>query len=205
MMVAGIVLAGGTSTRMGRDKAMLPFGKELMVQRLARILGEAVSPVVVGAAADQELPPLPPGVLIARDERPGRGPLEGICAGLSKLAAERPDIEAAFVTSCDVPLLSADFVRAMIGRLGDAEIAVPVEGDFPHPLTAVYRVSVLPHVRALLEADQLRTASLLDRVATARVDAHEFRAVDPQLWFLKNCNRPEDYDEALKLAGLSAR
>ncbi len=205
MNVAGIVLTGGMSTRMGRDKATLPFGPELLVQRVVRILSEVVSPIVVVTAAEQRVPPLPDGVPIARDERPGRGPLEGICAGLARLEDERPDTEAAFVTSCDVPLLSAGFVREMIARLGDAEIAVPIELDFSHPLAAVYRIRVLPHVRELLAADQLRPAFLFDRVPTARIDVEQLRGVDRRLWSLKNCNRPEDYDEALKLAGFSAR
>ena len=205
MVVAGIVLAGGKSTRMGRDKAALPFGPELMVQRVVRILDEVVSPVVVVAALDQLLPPLPASVLIARDQRPDRGPLEGISAGLKALAIERPDVAAAFVTSCDVPLLSAAFIRAMLDRLGRANIAVPVEADHLHPLSAVYRVSVLPQVQALLGEGQLRAGLLLDRVRVSRVEVSELRASDPQLWSLKNCNRPEDYDEALRLAGFTAR
>jgi len=187
---------------MGRDKALLPFGPELLVQRMVRILGEVVSPVVVVAAVDQQLPPLSANVLIARDQQPGRGPLEGICAGLAMLTADRPEIEAAFVTSCDAPLLSASFVREMIARLGDAPIAVPWEERFSHPLAAVYRVGVLSAVRKLLDADRLRPAFLFDLVPTRFVDVEELLAVDPQLWSLKNCNRPEDYDEALRLAGL---
>ncbi len=205
MNVAGIVLAGGKSTRMGRDKALLPFGPELMLPRVVRILAEAVSPIVVVGTADLQLPPLSGEVLIARDERPGRGPLEGILAGLAKLAAERPEVEAAFVTSCDAPLLSPAFVRAMIDRLDDASIAVPVEGDQVHPLSAVYRVGVLPEIRALLANGQFRTALLLDRVPTVRVNAAELRSVDPALGSLLNCNRPEDYDEALRQAGYSSR
>ena len=205
MHVAGIVLAGGSSTRMGRTKATLPFGPELMLQRIVRILGEALSPIVIAAAATQQLPSLPAGVLIARDQLPSCGPLEGIGAGLTLLAAERPEIEAAFVASCDVPLLSTPFVLAMIDRLGDAPIAAAVEGGVPHPLPAVFRVSVLPHIRALLEEGNLRMGMLLERLPTARIDVEDLRTVDPQLWFLKNCNRPEDYDEALQLAGFSPR
>ena len=200
---AGVVLAGGKSSRMGRDKATLAFGPELLLQRVVRILGEVVSPIVVVAAADQELPPLPRDVLVARDRREARGPLEGLLAGLSMLAAERPEITAAFATSCDVPLLTPAFVREMLARLGDADIAVPVEDGFPHPLAAVYRTRLVPQIEVLLLADQLRPVFLFDRARTVRVDAAELRAVDPQLFSLKNCNRPEDYEEALRLAGYS--
>src|SRR5688572_22622973 len=124
MRTAGIILCGGQSSRMGRPKATLPFGPELMLQRVVRLLAEVVEPIVVVAAPGQELPPLPLGVLIAHDEREGRGPLEGLLAGLTALEGQ---VDAAYATSCDVPLLVPDFVRQMIARLGSHEIAVPVE------------------------------------------------------------------------------
>src|SRR5690349_5356268 len=121
MTAGGIVLCGGRSTRMGSSKALLPFGSETMLQRVIRLLGTVVSPLVVVAARDQTLPELPPDVTIALDEREGRGPLEGLRAGLKALPA---DVESAYVTSCDVPLLVPDFVRRMIDLLGDQDIAV---------------------------------------------------------------------------------
>src|SRR5688572_15258054 len=100
MQFGGIVLCGGKSSRMGYPKALLPFGPELMLQRVVRLLREVVSPIVVVAAHDQALPPLPSDTLLARDERPERGPLEGLHAGLAALAGR---VEAAYATSCDVP------------------------------------------------------------------------------------------------------
>src|SRR5687768_17249123 len=108
---AGIVLAGGKSTRMGTSKALLPFGDETMLQRVVRILGTVASPVVVVAAGDQQLPHLPADVIVTRDEREGRGPLEGLRAGLRALPA---GADAAYATSCDVPLLVPGFVEQMI-------------------------------------------------------------------------------------------
>src|SRR5262249_42665031 len=128
--VGGIVLAGGKSSRMGVAKAALPFGPELMLQRVVRLLASAVSPVVVGAAPGQALPVLPPDVLIATDEREARGPLQGLLAGLTAI---QPYAEAAYATSCDVPLLAPGFVQAMSEWLGDADIAVPMEDGFAHP------------------------------------------------------------------------
>jgi molybdopterin-guanine dinucleotide biosynthesis protein A len=194
----GVILAGGKSTRMGLAKATLPFGPELMLQRVVRVLSSVVQPIVVVVASNQELPPLPAEILIARDEREARGPLEGLFAGLSALA---PYAEAAYATSCDVPLLQPAFVQAMIDRLGDADIAVPVEESFSHPLAAVYRTSVLPHIRELLATDQLRPAFLFDRVKTRRIPIDELRPFDPPLSTLRNLNRPEDYLEALHEVG----
>ena len=93
---------------MGVPKATLPFGPETMLQRVVRLLGTVVSPIVVVAAREQSLPELPADVIITRDEREQRGPLEGLRAGLKAL----PDsVEIAYVTSCDVPLLVAGFRR----------------------------------------------------------------------------------------------
>jgi molybdopterin-guanine dinucleotide biosynthesis protein A len=185
---------------MGLAKATLPFGPELMLQRVVRLLGQVVSPVVVVAASGQALPRLPAGVILTRDEHEDRGPLEGLLAGLTAIA---PSTEAAYVTSCDVPLLVPAFAQRMIERLGDCEIAVPVEGEFAHPLAGVYRTSVLSHVRELLAADKLRPAYLFDRVKTCRVPVEDLQAIDPQLATLQNLNRPEDYLAALAAAGLT--
>src|SRR3712207_5253303 len=74
----GIVLCGGRSSRMGQAKAWLPFGPELMLQRVVRLLGQAVQPIVVVAAEGQDLPPLPPKTEVVRDAVSDRGPLEGL-------------------------------------------------------------------------------------------------------------------------------
>jgi molybdopterin-guanine dinucleotide biosynthesis protein A len=198
MRTGGIVLCGGKSSRMGFPKALLPFGPELMLQRVVRILSEVVSPIVVVAAHDQQLPPLPVEVLLARDQRPERGPLEGLLAGLSALL-DRAD--AAYATSCDVPLLQPNFIRHMIDRLGEQDIAVPVEEKFQHPLAAVYRTSVVPHIEDLLARDQLRPAFLFDRTRTIRVPVEELRTSDFELSTLANLNRPDDYFAALQAAG----
>jgi molybdopterin-guanine dinucleotide biosynthesis protein A len=147
------------------------------------------------------LPPLPSEVIVARDEREGRGPLEGLLAGLAALA---PHCEAAYASSCDVPLLVPAVVQTMIARLGEAEIAVPVDDQFQHPLAAVYRTRVLRVIADLLAADQLRPVFLFDRVATCRVPVGELTAVDPGLETLKNLNRPDDYLAALAEEGLAA-
>src|SRR3954464_10860020 len=95
----GIVLCGGRSSRMGKPKAWLPFGDELMLPRVVRILREVVEEVVVVAAPGQEVPPLPGEVQIVRDEVEGRGPLGGLAAGLAALEGKA---DAAYLSSCDV-------------------------------------------------------------------------------------------------------
>jgi molybdopterin-guanine dinucleotide biosynthesis protein A len=195
MHVGGVVLCGGESRRMGRPKAWLPFGDELMLPRVVRLLGEVVSPVVVVAAPGQELPPVPRGVPVVRDEARGRGPLQGLAGGLAALSGRA---EAAYVSSCDVPLLRPAFVRRLIELLGPAAVAVPYVGGFHHPLAAVYRLDVLPVARELLDSDRLRPFFLFERVPTRQVTEDELKAADPGLHSLRNLNTPEDYEAAVR-------
>jgi molybdenum cofactor guanylyltransferase len=197
LRVGGIVLCGGQSRRMGRAKAWLPLGEETFLQRVTRIVGEVVQPVVVVAAAGQELPPLPPSVLLARDEQPDRGPLQGLLAGLGRLGAS---VDAVYVSSCDVPLLRPTFVRRMIELLDDFDIAIPEADGLPHPLAGVYRIAVQGGVRDLLDADRLRTAFLFERYRTRFVPAEELRAADEDLSSLRNINTPEEYAALLRQA-----
>ncbi len=183
---------------MGRSKATLPFGPELMLQRVVRLLAEVVQPIVVVAAAEQPLPSLPTEVIVARDERGERGPLEGLLAGLTALT---PHADAAFATSCDVPLLKPAFVRRMIELLEVQEIVVPKDDRFHHPLAAVYRMSVVDRVVQLLQSDRLRPVFLFEIARTREVSVEELRSVDPELHSLRNLNRPEDYFAALADAG----
>lgn len=205
MRVGGILLCGGKSLRMGEPKAWLPFGDELLLPRVARVLAEAVEPIVIVAAVGQSLPACPGQPLVVRDEHPERGPLEGLRAGLKALA---PLADAAYVTSVDAPLLVPALVRHMIDQLGDADIVVPVEihaeRRLYHPLAAVYRTRVLPAVERLLAAEQLRLAGLFDAVVTKAVPIEALRAIDPTLASLRNLNTPSEYQAALAAAGLKA-
>jgi molybdenum cofactor guanylyltransferase len=199
MTAGGIVLCGGRSTRMGVPKATLPFGPETMLQRVVRLLSTVVAPIVIVAAREQELPELPSDVIVTRDEREQRGPLEGLRAGLKALPES---VGIAYVTSCDVPLLVPGFVTRMIELVADHDIAVMEIDGFPHPLSAVYRRTALRHVESLLAQDKLRPVFLFDAMRTRRVQPAEMMSVDPDLRTLRNLNTPEDYRIALSDAGL---
>ena len=183
---------------MGTSKALLPFGPETMLQRVVRLLSEVVSPIVVVAAIDQDLPQLPSSVIVTRDENEGLGPLEGLRAGLKALPNT---VDAAYVTSCDVPLLVPNFVGQMLDLARDYDVAVMEIDGFTHPLSAVYRRATLPFVEDLLAQDRLRPVFLFEAVKTRRVRPEEMTA-DPELRTLRNLNTREDYEQALVEAGL---
>jgi molybdopterin-guanine dinucleotide biosynthesis protein A len=193
MRVGGVILCGGESKRMGRPKAWLPFGGELMLPRVVRLLGEAAAPLVVVAAPGQDVPTLPADVTVVRDDEKGRGPLQGLAAGLRALEGRA---DAAYASSCDVPFLRPAFVRRLIDLLGDHHICVPRVGDYHHPLAAVYRVGVVEAVERLLGENRLRPVFLFDAVPTRVVEAAELADVDPTFQTLRNLNTPEEYDAA---------
>jgi molybdenum cofactor guanylyltransferase len=196
--IGGIVLCGGHSKRMGQSKAWLPFGKERMLQRVVRILGAVVRPVVVVAATDQDLPGLPADVSVVRDATPDRGPLGGLATGLVTLNGA---CDAAYLSSCDVPFLQSQFVTRMGEFLGEHSVCVPRVDNMYHPLAAVYRVDVCEVVERLLAANRLRPIFLFDEVPTRIILADELVAVDPTLQTLRNLNAPADYEAALRDAG----
>lgn len=216
--VGAIVLCGGRSSRMGRAKALLPVGNEVMLQRVCRVLAPLVQAITVVAAEGQELPDLSnewlssavkrptscvsrellasdePFIRIVRDLVEYRGPLAGLAVGLADLSGE---VDCVYASACDAPLLRPEFVAAMIAALGDAEIAVPFDRQFHHPLAAVYRVSVLPKIEELLAADQLRPVYLFEKCLTHEVSTEDLRRIDPALDSLCNINTPEEYAQAL--------
>jgi molybdenum cofactor guanylyltransferase len=199
---AGVVLAGGRSTRMGTAKADLEWHGSTLLHRVCGLISRVVDgPVVVVRAPGQELPPLPAGVELSEDAREGRGPLQGLAAGLSALEGRA---QAAYVSSTDVPLLHPAFVRRVLAAVAqeDVDVALPVAQGFRHPLAAAYRTDLLPDVEELIEADRMRPAFLFERCRVRELSEDELlgdRALaqaDPNLLSLLNVNDPQEYERA---------
>jgi molybdopterin-guanine dinucleotide biosynthesis protein A len=199
--VGGIVLCGGMSRRMGTPKAWLPFQGETMLARVCRILAEVVDPIVVVAGRDQDVPPLPSEIEIVRDLEAYQGPLQGLVEGLRAMEAR---VEAAYLSSCDVPLLRPEFVHAIVARLGTHDAAAPEVEARLQPLSAVYRLTVRTEAETLLASSQRRARDLFEHVSTCRIPVEELRAADPALASLRNINTPEEYEAAVRAAAIIA-
>lgn len=193
MTRAAIVLCGGQSTRMGRDKASLPFGDDTLLTRAIRIVSSVVEDVVVVARRDQAIPD---GLVVVRDPVDDQGPLAGLITGLH---ASRGEL--VFVTACDMPLLQPAVITRLFDLIGDADVCVPVTGEHTMTLCAVYRRSVLPYADALLAAGQRSVRALIERVNAKHIEAAEFRDLDPELDSFFSCDTPERYEQALRAAG----
>ena len=145
-------------------------------------------------AAGQEMPTLPDGVRVVEDAREGRGPLEGLRAGLRGL---EPAVEAAYVAAVDLPFLTPEAVRRALAALAEGvDAAVPRAGGRAHPLAAAYRATVLPVVDGLLAEGRARMGDLLERLDVAWLEE------EPDA--LRNLNTPADYARARALPRVSA-
>ncbi len=193
--LGGIVLCGGESTRMGRSKAWLPIGEEFLLQRVVRVVGEAVGPVVVVAAEGQEVPPLPATVELVRDRIAGKGPLAGFLAGLEAFADR---VDAVYLSAGDMPFLRPGFVRRVVESLAEFDIAVPRVDGRRHPLAGVYRTSVRAAAEGLLATRRAGPVHLFDVVPTRYLGPEAFADVDPGCVSLRNVNTPEEYAAALE-------
>lgn len=189
---AGIVLAGGRSSRMGVSKALLDWHGSTLVRRVAGIVARSVGgPVMVVAAAGHELPALSASVEVVADSFTGRGPLQGLADGL---AAVGDRATVAYVSGVDAPLLHPAFVRTVVGALDpDVDAAVPDVDGRVHPLAAAYRVSLLPLIQRLLAQDERAMSGLLDHVRVRRLTGSELPARES----LTNLNDPASYERAL--------
>jgi len=198
---AGIVLAGGRSSRMGTPKAALEWHGSTLLRRIASILDRSVDgPVIVVRAPGQDLPALPTDIEVVEDATEGRGPLQGLAAGLT---AAREHADVAYATSTDVPFLHPRFIRRVLAAMHqDVEIVLPHIGGYPQPLAAAYRVDLVERVERLIAEDRMRPAFLFDVSRVVRLDADALladpvlAALDPDLDSVLNLNEPSDYETA---------
>jgi molybdenum cofactor guanylyltransferase len=198
---AGIVLAGGRSSRMGTPKAALEWHGSTLLRRTAGILERVAGrPVIVVRAPGQVLPALPPHTRVVDDPREGLGPVQGLAAGLAAVADQA---EVAFVCATDLPFLHPAFVRRVLRATdGGADVGLPVARGHPQPLAAAYRTALAPVAERLVARQRLRPAFLFRECQVTRLDEAALRAdpllaaLDPGLDSVLNVNEPADYRAA---------
>lgn len=190
MALTGIVLCGGRSSRMGRDKSALPFGDETMLDRIVRIVRNVADEVIIVGRRDQQSSTI-------HDAIEDQGPLAGVAAGLG---ASHTDLN--IVVACDMPLIRPAVLEKLVSLIDDYDICVATIEGRPSVLCGVYRSSVATEALTLFDSGERRVMRLLDRVKTKRVDAAVFRDIDPELDTFLSVDTPEKYDDALKRSGL---
>jgi molybdopterin-guanine dinucleotide biosynthesis protein A len=181
-----VVLAGGKSRRMGKDKALLPIDGQPMIRSLVQSLIPLSKDVIVsvsdGERHEELRQALPAGVRVVNDERPGQGPLMGIYAGLK---ASETDVN--LVVACDIPEIDPGFITEMRSFAGDYDVVAAVDKEGrPNALLALYRRSVIPLVKKQLDEGQRKIVLFYPQCRVKYVPLRE------GAWY-RNINRMDDY------------
>ena len=198
--VSGIILAGGRSRRLGRDKAVEPFGGQPLIRRvIERVapLADEIVVVVADTARGQALP-VDAEHRVAVDIYPEGGSLGGIFSGLSAA-----NTDWGLVVACDMPFLNRRLLEYMLGQRNGCDAVVPQPGAFPEPTHAVYSRACLPHIESRLQANDLKISGFFEEVRVRYVDEEEIRQFDPELLSFFNVNSPEDLARAHALAAVT--
>ncbi len=183
--MTGAILIGGRSTRFGKDKVLVPYRGRTLVEHVAAVIAPLFDEVILVGHPRQGLE----GFRVVEDLLEGYGPLGGIYTALSATGAE-----CCFVCAADMPNLSRSFIEAMISLAGGHDIVMPLWSRGREPLHAIYRNTVVPHARGLLEAGNRRVFSLTERVGTFFVTEDIIRQHgDPELMF-SNINTVTDLE-----------
>ena len=194
--VSGIVMAGGMSRRLGRNKVVEPLGGEPLIQRVIGRLSQVVDQIVVvvnDAERASELS-LPPSVRVATDVYPGKSTLGGMHTGLSTI-----DTEWGIIVACDMPFLNVKLINHMLSVREGFDVVVPVLRGYLEPPHAAYSKQCLPHIERKLRADDLKIIRFFDGVRVNPVPEEEIRRLDPGFLSFFNINTQKDLDEAAAL------
>ncbi len=186
LVPCGVVLTGGRSRRMGRDKALLAMadGRSMaawVIERLAR----ACDPVFAIDPAPERLAAL--GVTALADDGGARGPLGGLVTALAH--APKPWV---FLVGCDMPRIRPELIGALMAKSAGVDAVVPIVGERRQTLAALYAVRVAPVARDVLASGPRGLKDLLAAVRVRWVAEDELRELDPTLESFANVNTPED-------------
>jgi molybdopterin-guanine dinucleotide biosynthesis protein A len=193
-----LVLAGGESRRMGRPKALLPFGDTTLLGAVVKRLRPLFHRVLVVARENESLRGVDAEVLI--DDRLERGPLVGLARGLA--ATEAP---CCFVVGCDMPFIQPKVIKHMARLLDGCDVLAPLIGGRVQPLHAFYSRRCLSLATQLLDANSVSLQALLALCQVRTIGADELVPLDPELLSFRDVDTVKDYAKAKALVNLTER
>ena len=196
LRVTGVILAGGMSTRLGRDKAVEPLAGQPLIGRVLSMLSDVTdtSVVVVNDEARGAELPLPEDVAVAVDAYPDSGSLGGIFTGLQAASANW-----ALVVACDMPFLNPTLLARMLELRTDHDVIVPVLDGRPEPTHALYSKACLPHMEERLQHGKLKITGFYEDVRVRYITEDEVNLLDPDRLSFFNVNTQDDLDRAKAL------
>jgi molybdopterin-guanine dinucleotide biosynthesis protein A len=194
--VTSIILAGGGSSRLGRDKASEPVNGRPLLQWVAERLEQVAAEIVVVRAAGQLLPSIETRrpLKVAEDILQGRGPLAGIHSGLQSASDD-----LSIAVGCDMPLLCVPLLQHLCQLAKGYDVVMPTRGGQPQPLHAVYRRSCVEAIGEELRAGRLKVISFLGAVRVRYVGEEEWARYDGEGLSFFNVNTEDDLKQAALL------
>ena len=189
MYIAAVILAGGKSSRMGKDKALLNLGKQKMIEYVLEEIRDVFKDIlIIGSPESYDFP----GVPVEPDIIPGRGPLSGIHAGLIHTGKDY-----VFVTACDMPFVNKKLIQYMINKLDNKyDVLIPRVGEFMEPLFALYGKRCIAPIEENLNAGRYKVLDFLPKVRVNYIYPEEINAfVEPEKVFF-NVNTPQELERA---------
>jgi len=188
--VAGFILAGGASSRMGVNKARMEISGTSLLHRTARLLQPLVTDMAVIGPPDcySQM-----GLRLVPDDRPGLGPLGGIATAL-RVSSSPWNL----IVGCDLPYLTGEWLHFLLRRAlaSSADALLPETARGPEPLCAMYHRRCLASILAAIERNNLKITQGLSACVVEIIPEAEWKAFDSGGRLFKNMNAPADYEEA---------
>jgi molybdopterin-guanine dinucleotide biosynthesis protein A len=200
--VRAYVLAGGASSRFGRDKALVRFGARPLLLDIVALAQTCVSEVAVVAAA-QKYADLDGKLEIIKDQWPGEGPLGGIITALQHTAATAPVYQWNLILGCDMPFLTAEWLQFLVALARasgqETQLILPHSAHGPEPLCACYRTSAVEPLKSVFDRGVRKVTQAVKQVRTEVLDESVWKRFDSAGRLFWNMNTPADFEEAQRL------
>jgi molybdopterin-guanine dinucleotide biosynthesis protein A len=192
IQVTGVILAGGKSRRMGRDKAFLPFGKGVLIERVIEVVRAVTDELLLITNTPEQYQRF--GLPMVSDVIPEAGSLGGIYTGL--VHAKTP---YSLALACDMPFVKPAFSRFLCDIAGEADVIIPKNAEDFQPLCAVYAQACREPIRQRIEAGRLKITGFFDQVRVRVIEGEVLARYDPHDVMFFNANTPEEYERARRL------
>ena len=189
--VTGVLLAGGNSSRMGRNKALMTLAGHRLVDRALAVLRGLFDDLLMVTNSPDLYADL--GVRMVPDLVAGKGALGGIHSAIHHAATPH-----CLVVACDMPFLNANVLRYLVEQREGHDVVVPTVHGRPQPLHAVYGKACLQPIAKRLETDRLHVVGFFPDVRVREVTAEELAGFDPEGLSFRNLNTPEEFAEAAR-------
>jgi molybdenum cofactor guanylyltransferase len=196
--VSCIVLAGGKSARLGRNKVAETIGSKSLLERVVSCLSAFNSDIIVVTARESSLPQLTnyPGLRIIEDIYPGKGTIGGIYTGLTA-----SETFYNLVVACDMPFIKLDLMRYMIDQAEGYDVVIPkTNNQILEPLHAIYSRNCLSPLEFLIKQGRLSVLELYPMVRVKYIDESEITKFDPEHISFFNINTESDLNAGKELA-----